>query len=211
LARGRELGDERIVFARRTRRSESFFFQLLYRLYQALHWLATGIRVRVGNFSLVPARRLPALVTLPALWNHYAAAVFQARLPLDLWPTVRGARYRGRSKMNFVGLVMHGLQAISVFSDIVAVRALVAVSVLACACTVLLAVTVATQVWSGFPVPVWAPYAVGGLLILILILALACFSLALSLLAQRNSLDFIPIRDYRFFVEGLYPSEPGHE
>jgi hypothetical protein len=33
-----------------------------------------------------------------------------------------GKRYAGRSKMNFVSLVTHGLGAISVYSDVVMVR-----------------------------------------------------------------------------------------
>ena len=81
VARCRERAGERIIFAERTRRSESALFQLFYRLYQVLHWMLTGVRVRVGNFSVVPRGHLAALVTLPALWNHYAAAIFQARLP----------------------------------------------------------------------------------------------------------------------------------
>ena len=70
VARCREQDNDRIIFAERTRRSESSLFQAFYRSYQLLHWLLTGIRVRVGNFSVVPALHLPALVTLPALWNH---------------------------------------------------------------------------------------------------------------------------------------------
>ncbi|MEI7733407.1 MAG: glycosyltransferase [Verrucomicrobiota bacterium] len=201
LARCRELAGERVVFAERTRRSESPLFLGLYQLYRLLHWVLTGISVRVGNFSIVPASRLPALVTLPALWNHYAAAIFQARLPRELLPTARGTRYRGASKMNFVGLVMHGLQAISVFSDVVAVRLLLAVCLLAGGCGALAAGSVATLLYGGPALPPWAPYAIGGLLIAALTLVLGCFSLALTLLTQRNSLDFIPIRDYHYFIE----------
>jgi polyisoprenyl-phosphate glycosyltransferase len=205
VAHCRQQADERIVFAQRTRRSESPLFQVLYRLYQILHWMLTGVRVRVGNFSAVPVTRLPALVTMPSLWNHYAAAVFQARLPLDLIPASRGVRYVGSSKMNFVSLVMHGLQAISVFSDVVAIRVLMGICIAAGGCGALLVATLFTQWYGGVGVPVWAPYVVGGLSILALSLALGFLSLTLVLLAQRNSLDFIPIRDYRFFVDSLEP------
>jgi len=204
VARCREQSGGQIIFAERTRRSESALFQMFYRLYQLLHWTLTGIRVRVGNFSVVPAGQLAALVTMPALWNHYAAAIFQARLPRQLVPTVRGQRYSGRSKMNFVSLVIHGLQAISVFIEVVAVRLLLTVCLLAGACGGLLALTVTAKFCAGFAVPAWTPYVFGGLLMAALCLALGSFSLALGLLAQRNSLDFIPIRDYRLFVEGLH-------
>jgi len=199
-----------IIFAERTRRTESGLFQLLYRLYQGMHWLLTGIRVRVGNFSIVPARCLPTLVTIPAMWNHYAAAIFQSRLPFETIPTRRGVRYSGRSKMNYLTLVMHGLNAISVFSDLVAVRVLIAVFTLSCLSTVTLAAALGTHFLSNSHLPVWAFYAGGALLVLLLLLT-GCFSLVLNLMSQRNSLDFIPVRDYKYFVERVVRVTPAHE
>lgn len=208
VARCRERANERIIFAERARRSESILFQACYRFYQLLHWVLTGIRVRVGNFSVVPAPQIAALVTMPALWNHYAAAIFQARLPRELIPTVRGLRYDGRSKMNFVALVNHGLQAISVFIEVVAVRLLLAVCLLASGAGALLAGTLAAKFWMHLTPPAWALYGFGTFLIISLSLALGSFSLTLGFLAQRNGLDFIPLRDYRLFVEGLQPAGP---
>jgi hypothetical protein len=195
VARCREQDNDRIIFAERTRRSESSLFQAFYRTYQLLHWLLTGIRVRVGNFSVVPALHLPALVTLPALWNHYAAAVFQARLPRHLVPTKRGSRYSGKSKMNFVSLIIHGLQALSVFIEVVAVRLLIAMFVFAAFCAALVIAASIAKLHLGFAI---------GLFVLALSLSLGCFCLTLGFLNQRNNLDFIPIRDYKFFVEALY-------
>lgn len=195
VARCREQDNDRIIFAERTRRSESSLFQAFYRSYQLLHWLLTGIRVRVGNFSVVPALHLPALVTLPALWNHYAAAVFQARLPRHLVPTKRGVRYSGQSKMNFVSLIIHGLQALSVFIEVVAVRLLIAMFIFVGFCAALVVAASIAKLHLAFAV---------GLFILALSLSLGCFCLTLGFLNQRNNLDFIPIRDYKFFVEALY-------
>lgn len=198
----REQDNDRIIFAERTRRSETALFQLCYRLYQMLHWLLTGIRVRVGNFSVVPASHLPALVTLPALWNHFAAAIFQARLPHDSVPTVRARRYSGHSKMNFVSLVIHGLQALSVFIEVVAVRLLIAVFLFAGVCAALLAGAFLAHIQTG---------GIVTLLVFTLAVLLGSFSLTLGFLNQRNSLDFIPIRDYNYFVEGLHPVSTSDE
>ena len=203
VVRCRERAGERIIFAERTRRSESALFQLFYRLYQVLHWMLTGVRVRVGNFSVVPRGHLAALVTLPALWNHYAAAIFQARLPRELIPTARGLRYSGRSKMNFVALVVHGLQAISVFLEVVAVRLLLSVCALVGGTGALLAAVLLARMAGGFAVAAWMPYLCGGLFLASLGLAFGCFALTLGSLAQRNRLDFLPVRDYRLFVEGI--------
>ena len=195
VARCREQDNDRIFFAERTRRSESALFQVFYRCYQLLHLFLTGIPVRVGNFSVVPALHLPALVTLPALWNHYAAAVIQARLPRDTVPTARGGRYSGHSKMNFVSYVIHGLQALSVFIEVVAVRLLIAVCLFA---GVSGALFVAAFLLNAHT------WIASGLLVLSLSLSLGCFCLTLGFLNQRNNLDFIPVRDYKFFVDALY-------
>ncbi len=203
VARCRERGGERIIFAERTRRSESWRFQALYRLYQLFHWLLTGIRVRVGNFSVVPAPRLAALATMPALWNHYAAAIFHGRLPRELVPTRRGRRYSGKSKMDFVALVMHGLQAISVFNEMVTVRLLLTVCFLAGACGGVFFLSLAAPWLFGSLTLAWALYVFGGLFLLSLCAALGSFFVTLGFLANRNSLDFIPSRDYRLFLEGV--------
>ena len=47
------------------------------------------MRVRVGNFSAIPRRRLESLVAVSELWNHYAAAAFQSRQPYCTIPTQR--------------------------------------------------------------------------------------------------------------------------
>jgi hypothetical protein len=210
VQRCRESGLQRIIFAERTRRSESRLFLLLYRFYQALHWILTGIRVRVGNFSVVPARSLPTLVTLPEMWNHYAAAIFHSNLAFESLPTRRGSRYSGRSKMNYLSLVMHGLHAISVFTDLIAVRLLIVVFGMSCLCTLGLLTGLALHFSANPVLPGWAAYVAGALLILLL-LTMGSFSLVLHVLSQRNSLDFIPIRDFKYFVDSVSRLAPSNE
>ena len=131
LARLEEEGNGRVVFAERSRRSESHSFRTFYALYKFLHRVLTGKGVRVGNFSAIPRGRLSSLVVVSDLWNHYAAAVIRSRQPHCLIPTCRSVRLCGRSTMNFVSLVVHGLSAISVYSDVVGVRLLVMSALLA--------------------------------------------------------------------------------
>jgi len=121
-----EQGDaSSVVFAERIRRGEGIVFSCFYHLYRMLHWFLTGISVRVGNFSVLSFDHLATLVSVSDLWNHYAAGIFKSKLPHDLLPTTRGQRISGKSHMNFVGLVTHGLSAISVFGDTVGVRLLI--------------------------------------------------------------------------------------
>ncbi len=113
------------IFAERSRRSESLAFRVFYHCYRLLHKVLTGISVRVGNFSILPSEYLSTLVAMSELWNHYAAAVFRSKLPYTMIPIPRGTRIAGKSRMNFVDLISHGLSAISVFGDIVGVRLLI--------------------------------------------------------------------------------------
>ena len=78
LDRLRAEGGRKIVFAERSRRSESSTFRVFYWLYRQAHYVLTGQRVRVGNFSVIPRRRLISLVAVAEMWNHYAAAAFRS-------------------------------------------------------------------------------------------------------------------------------------
>jgi glycosyltransferase involved in cell wall biosynthesis len=115
-----------VVFAARAKRMESLAFQCFYRIYQFLHRVLTGIEVRVGNFSVMPRAAVARVIASPDLWNHYAAAVYRAKISRRLLPLPRGKRLTGTSKMNFVSLLMHGLSAMAVFSDQVSARLLTA-------------------------------------------------------------------------------------
>jgi hypothetical protein len=139
-------------------------------------------------------------MAVPETWNHVAAAVFKSRLPFSTIPTTRGFRIAGRSSMNFVALVVHGLSALSVFGEIVGVRLLVASTALfgLVACSV--AIVFAWSVGTARPIPAWA--AVGGALAVVLLtqLVMVSFLAVMSILSARNAQNFLPLRDWKFFV-----------
>jgi glycosyltransferase involved in cell wall biosynthesis len=197
------------IFAERSRRSESFVFRSFYRLYKILHLSLTGISVRVGNFSIMPARHLDTLVVLSELWNHYAAAVFRSNLPFTMIPIPRGTRIAGTSRMNFVALVSHGLSAISVFGDIAGVRLLIgslAGSLLAGLGMVL---AVMIRLFTNRAIPGWATYATGTLAIIMIQLITIATSFTFFMLFNRTNLGFVPLRDCSLFVEDaidIFPS-----
>ena len=82
LERLKAEGGRAIVFAERTRRSESWSFRFFDGLYKLLHRVLTGHGVRVATSSAIPRRRLASLVVVSELWSHYAAAVFRSRQPI---------------------------------------------------------------------------------------------------------------------------------
>ena len=59
---------------------------------------------------------------LQEIWNHFAAGIMHSNLVWTTIPTERGRRYTGNSRMDLVSLVLHGLSAISVYTEIVLVR-----------------------------------------------------------------------------------------
>lgn len=188
------------VFAARRRRSESWVFQLGYHAYRVVHRVLVGRPVRIGNFSVLPWDSLRRLVVAPELWNHYAAAVVRGRLPRLELPAHRARRIAGRSSMNLVSLVIHGLSAISVFADVVGVRLLLGSMG---AMAVALAVTVAALLWR-----------VPGLSFVIALAFVALHGATLAglaafvTLANRGGGSFLPERDALVFVDRVDTVEP---
>jgi glycosyltransferase involved in cell wall biosynthesis len=191
------------VFAQRSRRSESIVFKSFYYVYRILHRAFTGISVRVGNFSILPARYLTTLVVLSELWNHYAAAVFRSKLPLTMIPIPRGHRFAGTSTMNFVALVSHGLSAISVFGDIVGVRLLIGSLAGSFLAGLGIVIVVLIRLFTSRAIPGWATYATGTLVIIMIQLITIATSFTFFMLSSRTSVGFIPVRDYSWFVEDV--------
>lgn len=190
-----------VVFAQRTRRSEGFLFTFLYRLYRSAHRVFTGISVQVGNFSVIPRAVLGRLVVVSDLWNHYAAAVFQSRIPYTMVPTARAQRLSGQSKMNFVSLVAHGLSAIAVFADRVGVRILIAAGAVLATSLGALAVVFVRWLVGGRSSPSWVIAAIVVALVLTIQTAATAGLFVLQVLFARASSTFIPTRDYPFFVQ----------
>lgn len=111
--------ENRIIFAKRIKQTEGIRFRFLYFLYKVLFEQLTGKPIRFGNFCLIPAETLQKVVFLSEIWNHFAGGLIRSKFPYQTIPTERGHRLAGASKMNYVGLIMHGLSAISVHIDLV--------------------------------------------------------------------------------------------
>ena len=205
LDRCQQEGWRPIVFAERTKRSESLAFRVGYAAFKVVHRLLTGHRVRVGNFSVVPRARLTSLVVVSELWNHYAAAIFKARLPYRMVPTRRAARYRGESSMSYVALVSHGLSAISVFSELVGVRLLVVTAPLIALAFLGMVATVYLRLMTPLAIPGWATTAFGVLAILLSQWVVLALAFCVMVLSGRSGSNFLPRRDYEVFIHRISP------
>lgn len=192
--------DTRAIFAERSRRTESIIFRIFYQLYKFLHHIFTGDRVRVGNFSIMPSSYLRTLVVMSELWNHYAAAFFRSGLSFTTIPIPRGYRIAGRSRMNFVTLTVHGMSAISVFGDVVAVRLLIGSMAGSFIAALGILGVIIVRIFTDKAIPGWATYAAGTLAIILIQLSTISISLTFTTLSNRIDLSFVPLRDYGLFV-----------
>lgn len=188
------------VFAQRLKRHDGIGFLAGYHLFRVLHLLLVGADVRVGNFSVLPAAVLDRVVGIAEIWNHYAAGVIHARLPVRLVPTARSRRLAGQSKMNLPALVMHGICALSVWSDVIVARLFLVVAGLIMLTLALLAGVVIARLSSATLLPGWAAGATGILVVVMLLLGGMCLLLALFVLGNRTAANFLPHRDWRDYV-----------
>jgi len=177
-----------IIFARRAKRSESLLFRMGYLAYRVLFHGLTGRKIAFGNFCVLPAYATRRLVHMPELWNNLPSAIIRSRLPYRSVPTARGTRYAGRSKMNLTGLVVHGLSSMSIYTDAIFVRVLLAISLVSFMSLLGMIATAAIRFGTSLAIPGWATTVVGDLLIILILLT----STTLVLLANRSTRQFVP-------------------
>ena len=155
-----------VVTASRKSRQETLQFKTFYVVYKFIFKLLTGRFVNFGNFMILNRSALSRMASVNETWLHVAGAVLLSRARIMSISLDRGSRYRGQSKMNFPGLVLHGMRAVMVFAEDVLVRILVACFGL----MVILGLTVFIifgMKGLGFASPGWASIALGLIMIII--------------------------------------------
>lgn len=165
----RQLSDACVDVAVATRKSrvESLRFKAFYVLYRFLFFFLTGKRIGFGNFMALKPRAVRRLAAMQELPIHVAATVISSKLRISVAPIARGPRYLGQSKMNFVGLVLHGFKAMMVFAEDVLVR--VGVSCVGVGIFTILAIIAAIALKiSGYSTPGWFSVALGVLTLMLM-------------------------------------------
>lgn len=182
----------RAIVAQRSERSESFVFRAFYWLYVRLFRLLTGHRINFGNFSVLDAAQVRRITNNQHIWNNFPAAILQSRIPVTYVPTRRGSRYSGRSQMNFVALVAHGLGAISVFSEAVFIRILLASSALMVLSAGLAAGALFMKLSTDLAFPNWATTVLGFALVISIQAMMMPILMAFLLLNNRATIQPLP-------------------
>ncbi|VTU17334.1 putative glycosyltransferase YkoT [Variovorax sp. PBL-H6] len=156
-----------VVVAERRTRVETLRFKLFYTVYRRLFKLLTGRSISFGNFMGLKPHAVKRLAAMQELWTHVASCVLGSRLRIAICALDRGPRYAGQSKMNFVGLTLHGFRGIMVFAEDVLVRVGIAAALLG-ALTLLGGIASVVLKVSGYATPGWFSVALGILLLVFL-------------------------------------------
>jgi hypothetical protein len=189
-----------VVVAQRKSRVETIRFKAFYLVYKALFQLLTGRKISFGNFMAITPTGLKRLAAMQELWMHVAGCVLSSKLRIQTIPIDRGPRYAGKSKMNFVGLALHGFRALMVFAEDVLVR-------VGMMCALVAGLTISASFLAiglklaNIATPGWFSVALGILLLVLLQTgALTLMTLMLTGVVRSGAPNQI---DYRSYVDGL--------
>tara|TARA_B100001063_G_scaffold203686_1_gene197951 strand:+ start:1426 stop:2298 length:873 start_codon:yes stop_codon:yes gene_type:complete len=119
------------IVAKRIKRSEGFFFQLLYKIHKFITIIFTGQNVNFGNYSCLVKNDVEKLYSKASLWSSYSGTVKKNLLKLGEINSIRGLRYFGPSKMSIFKLLIHSFSIIAVFKYQVFLRSTFMIIILA--------------------------------------------------------------------------------
>ena len=189
-----------VVVAERKSRVETLRFKAFYVIYKTLFQLLTGRKISFGNFMALKPAALKRLAAMQELWMHVAGCVLTSKLRVQSMPLVRGPRYAGQSKMNFVGLALHGFRALMVFAEDVLVRVGISCAFVAVITVGASIVAIALKL-AGFATPGWFSVVLGILLLMFLQTgALTLMTLMLTGVVRAGAPNQI---DYRAYIADI--------
>jgi hypothetical protein len=156
-----------VVVSQRRSRVETIKFKAFYAVYKRFFGLMTGRKISFGNFMALKYHSVQRLVFMQELPIHVAGAVLASKLRVTPAPIDRGPRYAGQSKMNFVGLALHGFKALMIFAEDVLVRVGIACTFVAGLAFVGATLAVILKL-VGMSTPGWFSIALGILVLIFL-------------------------------------------
>jgi glycosyltransferase involved in cell wall biosynthesis len=193
-----------VVVAQRKSRVETLRFKAFYLVYKTLFQLLTGRRISFGNFMALKPAALKRLASMQELWMHVAGCVLTSKLRITTESIDRGPRYAGKSKMNFVGLALHGFRALMVFAEDVLVRVGIICAFVAVIAVLASIIAIGLKL-AGFATPGWFSITLGILLLVFLQTgALTLMTLMLTGVVRAGAPNQI---DYNAYVETTFHAD----
>lgn len=206
LLKNLESEDVDVVVAQRKSRVETLRFKAFYQIYKRFFSLMTGRAISFGNFMAMKSHAVKRLVVMQELSIHVAGAVLASKLRAATCSLDRGPRYAGQSKMNFVGLVLHGFKGLMVFAEDVLVRVGIACAAIA-GFAVLGTATAVVLKLLGYSTPGWFSIALG-ILVLMFLQTGALALMTLMLTGVVRGATVTTAIAYRDFVEQVVETQP---
>jgi polyisoprenyl-phosphate glycosyltransferase len=187
-----------VVVAQRKSRVETLRFKAFYAIYKWLFSLLTGRKISFGNFMAMNDLGLRRLSSMGELGTHVAGTVLVSRLRWRTCLLDRGPRYAGKSKMNFVGLALHGFKGLMIFAEDVLVRVGIACALVAGLSLLGSAAAIALKAF-GYATPGWFSVALG-LLLLVFLQTGAITLMTLMLTGIARGAAVLPL-DYKLLID----------
>ena len=106
---------DKAIVGERIKRSENLIFKLSYSIHKLITYTFTGQSIKFGNFTCLPKSTVEKMIRDKATWSSFSGALTKVEKNRKASPSMRGTRYFGPSKMNFLNLVKHSLAIIAVF------------------------------------------------------------------------------------------------
>ena len=110
------------IVAKRIKRSEGFFFKLLYEIHKIITFIFTGKIINFGNYSCLTKKDVKKIFSKASLWSSYSGTLKKFVPNLNTINSTRGLRYFGPSQMSFLKLIIHSFSIVAVFKINVAIR-----------------------------------------------------------------------------------------
>lgn len=122
--------NEKIVFASRGKRQDGLLFYFLYKIYLFIFYFCTGKNINFGNFSCIHKSLIKIVARLDNSKIHHSASILRSNLSFTKIKCDRGKRFIGKSKMSLKNLVLHGLNSMAIFFELILIRFLILISLL---------------------------------------------------------------------------------
>lgn len=189
-----------IIVCKRSQRSEGFRFKIGYYIYKLLFKIFVGKVINYGNFSLIPASKLPHIISNSDGWNNVPATILKSKVSKISLSTARGERISGKSKMNLTSLVLHGLSAISVFTDQVFIRVISVLGLIVSLILILMVAVVYIKYQTNLAIPGWTTNTLGILLVCLFQILVFSILILLTSISQKGIKKLIPIENYKYTI-----------
>ena len=98
------------------------FFKICYQLHKLITFVFTGKSIKFGNYTCLPKSTVEKMIKEKSTWNSFSGSLKKIEKDLIPIPSIRGSRYFGPSKMNFMNLIKHSLSIMSVFRKTFLIR-----------------------------------------------------------------------------------------